>query len=213
MFSERVDHPIGICIFLNKVFVTQYGSSCINVYELGGKLLRSVGSIGSGEKQLNDLYGLDISAGNAIYVCDSSNDRVQILTEDLKFHSMLGIEVLNSPRDVKVTRDRVLVLDRSDLCMSVFNSDHVLTNRIITRGFDGQVISSFSFDVDRENNIIMSDYANCVTVFNQDGVQIHKFGKRGKAVGDFSRPYGIALDNKGRIIVVDHKGTACLQIF
>ena len=27
MFSERVDHPIGICIFLNKVFVIQYGSS------------------------------------------------------------------------------------------------------------------------------------------------------------------------------------------
>ena len=213
MFSERVENPTGICISLNKVFVTQYGSSCINVYELGGKLLRSVGSIGNGEGQFNNPYGLDISEGNTIYVCDNSNDRIQILTEDFKFHSMLGIGVLNRPRDVKVTRDRVLVLDRSDLCLSVFNPDHVLTNRIITRGFDGQVLSSFSFDVDRENNIIMSDYANCVTVFNQDGVLIHKFGKRGQDVGDFSRPYGIALDNKGRIIVVDHKSTACLQIF
>ena len=110
------------------------------------------------------------------------------MTEELKFHSMLGIGVLNRPRDVKVTRDRVLVLDRSDLCLSVFNSDHVLTNRIITRGFDGQILSSFSFDLDRENNIIMSYYANCVTVFHQDGVLIHKFGKRGQDVGDFSRP-------------------------
>ena len=214
VFSERMKKPIGICISLNKVFVTQLGTHCINVYELEGKLLRSVGSLGGGEGQFNNPYGLDISEINTIYVCDSSNDRVQILTEDLKFHSMLGIEELNSPRDVKVTRDRVLVLDRSDLCLSVFNSDHVLTNRIITRGLDGQVISSFCFDVDGENNIIMSDYAHCVTVFNQDGVQIHKFGKQVYPVGDFRYPHGIALDNKGRIIVIDHKkGSACLKIF
>ena len=50
-------------------------------------------------------------------------------------------------------------------------------------------------------------------VFSQEGEQIHKFGKRGQNLGEFYYPYGIVLDNTGRIIAVDHKNTALLQIF
>ena len=214
MFSEKMNHPRGICISLNKVIVTQCSSHCMNVYELGGKLVKSVGSGGSGEGQFKYPLGMDVSdRNNNIYVCDHDNNRVQIFT-DLKFHSMLGIGVLKYPRDVKVPRDRVLVLDESDPCLFVFSSDHVLTNRLITRGNAKQTNSPWCFDIDREYNIIMSDYYNhCVYVFSQEGEQIYKFGKQGQGLGEFYRPYGIALDNTGRIIVVDQKPTACLQIF
>ena len=65
-------------------------------------------------------------------MCDWSNNRVQILTEELKYHSMLGIGLFTNPRDIKVTRDRVLVLDVSNPCMFIFNPEHLLINRIIT---------------------------------------------------------------------------------
>ena len=215
MFSDKMDGPVGICICQDKVFVTQCYGHCINMYELEGKLIRSVGSEGDGKAQFKYPNGLDVSDRNYnIYLCDCLNHRVQILTQELKYHSMLGIDLLRYPRDVKVTRDRVLVLDDSDLCMSVFNSDHVLTNRLITRGVGKQTSNSYSFDIDREYNIIMSDYnKHCVYVFNQEGEQIHKFGKRGQGIGEFYHPYGIALDNTGRIIVVCEKNTNCLQFF
>ena len=215
MFSEKMNRSEGICISLNKVIVTQYKGHCMNVYELGGKLVKSVGSEGSGEGQFKYPQGLDVSdRNNNIYVCDRYNHRIQIFTEDLKFHSMLGIGVLKCPRDVKVPRDRVLVLDESDPCLFVFSSDHVLTNRLITRGNAKQTNSPYCFDIDREYNIIMSDHSNdCVYVFSQEGEQIHKFGKKGQGLGEFYYPFGIALDNTGRIIVVDQKDTACLQIF
>ena len=215
MFSEKMNEPAGTCISENKVFVTQWGTHCIIMYELEGKLIKSVGSEGNGEAQFNIPNGLDVSdRNNDIYVCDCYNHRIQILTEELKYHSMLGIDLLKCPRDVKVTRDRVLVLDGSDPCMFVFNSDHVLTNRLITRGVGKQTNSACRFDIDREYNIIMSDYANhCVYVFNQKGEQIHKFGKGGQGIGEFHYPYGIALDNTGHIIVVCEKNTNCLQFF
>ena len=123
--------------------------------------------------------------------------------------------MLKYPRDVKVPRDRVLVLDESDPCLFVFSSDHVLTNRLITRcGNTKQTNYPLCFDIDREYNIIMSDYDNhCVYVFSQEGEQIHKFGKQGQGIGEFYCPRGIALDNIGRIIVVCGKDKACLQIF
>ncbi|KAI6658880.1 E3 ubiquitin-protein ligase TRIM71-like [Oopsacas minuta] len=215
MFSEKMNKPDGICIFQNKVFVTQYFGNCINKYELEGKLIKSVGSEGNGEAQFNSPRGLDVSDRNSnVYVCDCNNHRVQILTQELKFHSMLGIDLFTYPRDVRVTRDRVLVLNGSDPCMFVFNSDHVLTNRLITRGVGKQTNNPNCFDIDRDNNIIMSDNSNhCVYVFNEEGEQIHKFGKTGQGIGEFSYPFGIALDNTGHIIVVCHKKTNCLQFF
>ena len=133
MFSEKMSRPFGICISQNNVFVTQLSSNCINMYELEGKLSKSVGSEGNGEAQFKHPLGLDVSdRTNNIYVCDRGNHRIQIQTEELKYHSMIGIDLLRHPRNVKVTRDRVLVLDESDPCMFVFDSDHVLTNRLIT---------------------------------------------------------------------------------
>ena len=212
MFSEKMNKPVGICISQNKVFVTQHTGNCINMYELEGKLIKSVSSEGNGEAQFKKPHGLDVSdRSNNIYVCDCWNHRVQVLTEELKFHSMLGVDLLKYPCDVKVTRDRVLVLDGNDPCMSVFNLYHFLTNRVIT---GKQTKNPYCFDIDREYNIIMSDYENhCVYVFNQEGEQIHKFGKKGQGIGEFYYPFGIALDNTGRIIVVCEKKTNCLQFF
>ena len=215
MFSEKMNRPLGICVSQNKVFVTQYWGHCINMYELGGKLIKTVGSKGNGEAQFKHPMGLDVSdRTNNLYVCDCWNDRIQILTEELKYHSVLGIDLFEYPRDVKVTRDRVLVLDGSDPCMFVFDSDHVLTNRLITSDVGKQTSLASCFDIDREYNIIMSDYNNhCVYVFNQEGKQIHKFGSEGQGIGEFYHPWGIALDNTGRIIVVCEKDTNCLQFF
>ena len=215
LFSEMMNQPMGICVSQNNVFVTQFSGHRINMYELEGKLIKSVGSEGNREVQFKYPRGLDVSdRTNNIYVCDCNNNRIQILTEELKYHSMLGIDLLKYPLNVKVTQDRVLVLDDSDPCMFVFDTDHVLTNRLITRDVGKQTNNSLCFDIDREYNIIMSDYSNhCVYVFNQEGEQVHKFGKEGQGIGEFYRPRGIALDNKGRVIVVCQKDTNCLQFF
>lgn len=215
MISEKMNEPRGTCISQDKVYVSQINGHCINVYELEGRLIASVGSQGNREMQFNRPHCIDAChlTGN-IYVCDSSNNRIQVITGELKFHCLLGIGLFYNPLDVKVTRDRVLVLDESDPCLFVFTSEHVLINRLITRGSGKQTNKPRSFDIDRDYNIVMSDYkSHCVYVFNRDGKQIHKFGKNGQAIGEFDHPCGIAIDNRGQIIVVCQKNNACLQFF
>ena len=58
MFSEKMSEPRGICVFQNTVFVTQYSGHCVNMYELEGKLMKSVGSNGNGEAQFNHPYAI-----------------------------------------------------------------------------------------------------------------------------------------------------------
>ena len=215
MFSEKMNEPRGICISQDKVYVSQINGHCLNMYELDGKFIASVGSQGIREKQFNRPHCIDACYRTKnIYVCDSKNDRIQVITGDLKFHSLLGIGLVNNPLDVKVTRDRVLVLDESDPCLFVFTSEHVLINKLITRGSGKQTNKPRSFDIDRDYNIVMSDYkSHCVYVFNRDGEQIHTFGRSGQAIGEFDHPCGIAIDNKGLIVVVCEKNIGCLQFF
>ena len=74
------------------------------MYELEGKIMKNVGSNGNGEAQFNCPHGIDVSDRNHnIYVCDYYNNRVQILTEELKYHSMLGIALFTNPRDINWT--------------------------------------------------------------------------------------------------------------
>ena len=118
MFSKRMNEPLGICISQNKVFVTQWSGHCINMYELEGELIKIVGSEGNGEVRFYNPRALDVSGrNNNIYVCEEGNERIQILSNELNYVCMLGIGTFACPRDVKVTRDRVLVLDVSDPCM------------------------------------------------------------------------------------------------
>ena len=42
MFGEKMDNPVGICVYQTKVFVTQLFSHCINMYDLVGKLIKSL---------------------------------------------------------------------------------------------------------------------------------------------------------------------------
>ena len=214
-FDENMNGPIGVCIANDRVLVTQYDGCCVNAYGLDGKLINSVGSKGRGEAQFNKPFGLAVSdRTHNVYVCDWANNRVQIFSEDLKFHSMLRVVAFHYPLDVKVTWDRVLVLVEEDPCLFVFDSNHILINRLITWGAGKQTKYPASFDIDRDYNIIMSDFYNhCVYVFSQEGEEIHMIGKRGEGIGEFYYPWGIALDNTGRIVVVCRKNDNCLQFF
>ncbi|KAI6659055.1 NHL repeat containing protein [Oopsacas minuta] len=215
MFSNQMNLPRGICIGQDRVYVTQNEGHYFTAYNLEGKFIDNVGRKGNGEGQFNSPLGITtFSQTNNIYICDRYNHRVQVFTQYLVFHSTFGEGLFKSPRDVKTKRNKVFVLDCSDLCMFVFNSDHTLLNRLISRGDGKQIESSYYFDVDRMFNIILSDYhSHCVYVFNQEGEQIHVIGKEGQEVGEFSYPFGIAIDATGGIIVVCEKDENCLQIF
>ena len=57
VFSEKMDGPCGICIFEDKVYVTQGLGNSLNIYSREGKLLSSVGKEGSGELEFSDPRG------------------------------------------------------------------------------------------------------------------------------------------------------------
>ena len=211
--SNEMNSPHGICINLNRVYVTQYYANSLNVYSTEGKYIESVGR--RGNKDLEFIYpkGVAVSTvNNLIYICDYLNNRIQCLNLDLTFNSF--IPNINFPRDIKLAPQDIVVLTAGSPCIQFYDYSHQLIREIITQGEGNQVINPLYFCLDRELNILMTDFlANSVMIFSNRGELLYKLGRSGEKRGDFINPTGIATDREDRVLVVSRNPEHCIQIF
>ena len=212
-FSDKMNTPHGICINLNRVYVTQYRANSLTVYSTEGKYIQSVGRRGNKELEFNCPKGVAVSTvNNLIYICDCLSNRIQCLSLNLTFNSF--IPNVNLPRDIKLTPHNIVVLTEEIPYIRFYDYSHQLIREIVTRGEGNQVINPLYFCLDRELNILITDFsANSVLIFSNGGELLYKFGKGAEGRGDFISPNGIATDGDGKIIVVSWNHEHCIQIF
>ena len=99
--------------FYNPRGVAVHYKTGLLVYELNGTFLKQIGTPGNGEEQLKYAYGIPINDGD-IFVCDFSNNRVQIFSKDFLFKSQFGKGILKSPSDIKLTKEYIYVLNHTN---------------------------------------------------------------------------------------------------
>ena len=201
----KMSSPKGLLIRDNKVFVSH--SHCILVYQLDGKFVSSIGGRGSGELQFSYPRGLSTDEyNNDIYICDRSNHRIQIISENLQFKSQFGKDTLHYPCDIKHYKDNIFILDESNPCLHIYNRDLVLQQKVVTRGKGKQVNSPWFFFIDNFGNILITDLSSdSILILNSEFEFIHKIS--------VSEPTGITIDRDDRIIVTSDASHNCLQLF
>ena len=203
----KMEWPLSVAICGNRILISQY-NHCILNYQLNGKFISKIGEDGNGELEFNYPFGLTIDESNRnIYVSDCSNNRIQILSQNFRFISQFGKDILKYPRDVKLSKESIFVLDESNPCLHLFSYNHILQKSVISRGNGMQVINPYYFFIDQTDNILISDNgSNSIHVFNKEIHLIHK-------ISVSPDPRGITVDKRGRVIVVFRAENNCLQIF
>ena len=163
---------------------------------------------GQGEKEFDRPLGLTIDESNGdIYICDCDNNRIQILTVKYEFKSLFGNDTLKSPRDIKLSREYIYVLDQSNPCLHLFNYDFILEKSVISLGAGMQLYNANYIFIDQTDNILISDCdSNSIKIFSPQYTLIHSF-----SVSRY--PTGVTMDNQGRAVVVCQADDNCLQIY
>ena len=212
-FREIMNMPVGICVEINKIYVTQFRYNCLNVYSIRGNYLKSVGRYGENPLEFDGPRGLDVSSDKArIYVAENNNNRIQCLNLALKFISF--IDDIDRPEDVKLTPHEVVVLSSGSPCVSLYSYSHQLIRKMIPWGEGNPIGHPAALILDESLNILIADGpSHCVCVFSFDGALIHRFGNRGEERGEFIVPTGLTIDDEGSIIVASHNREHCLQVF
>ena len=194
----KMKSPLCIAIYKEKVFVTQLQG--VLVFDLKGNFIFQIGNTGSGEGQFNSPCGNTVNEYNGdIYVCNSSNNRIQIFSENYSFKSQFGKGTLQSPTDIQLTRDNIYVLSYTKPFLAIFNYNFTPVQNIISNSISNYLKSPYCFVIDGAGNIIISDQGlNSVFIFNQQGELLHSLKD------SISKPMGVCIDSKKRIIVVGH---------
>ena len=209
----KMNYPHSLAIYENRIMISQRYSSFNNSsyilnYQLDGKFISRIGRHGTADLEFRYPLGLTINQTNGdIYVCDRDNKQIQIISKDFKFISKFGEDSLSHPRDIKLSKDYIYVLDDSNPCVYLFDYDHILQKKHITRG-EGMLVSNpYFFFIDDSNNLLISDRgSNSILIFNPLFELIHK-------ISVSNNPMGIVIDKQIRIIVVSQSDNHCFQIF
>ena len=144
-----LESPWGIAVTADNVFVTDtMGGALFQFRKKDYKLMKRTGTRGGGEGQLSYPRGLCTDSNGDVYVAESWNNRVSVFSKELKFLNCLGTEQLEYPRDVKVTQDSVVVLDRNPNCVHFFSRSGQLLRSCVTQGEDGMVYRPYFFCLD-----------------------------------------------------------------
>ncbi|KAI6658141.1 Tripartite motif-containing protein 2 isoform X2 [Oopsacas minuta] len=142
---------------------------------------------------------------NDIYICDYSNNRVKILSNDFLFKSRLGS--FDYTYDVKLSKEYIYVLDESNPCIYLLNHNHILQKSVISLRQGNQVINPYSFFIDNSNNILIVEFcSNSISIFYPEFQSIHNI-----PVSEL--PTAVTVDNHNRVIIVCYYAVNCLPIF
>lgn len=77
--EKRVHIPSSICIDdEDVVYVTERENHCVSIFTSQGQFLHSFGTRGRGPGQLNHPHGIAVDAAGHVYICDYSNNRLQV---------------------------------------------------------------------------------------------------------------------------------------
>ena len=165
------------------LLLTDVGNDKIHELEANGTLIRSFGSLGSGNGQFTDPVELAIGPGNRIYIADTNNHRIQILERNGTFVKAFGINgtgdvQFNKPRGLAISFDNeIFVSEDANHRIQVFDANGTFLRKWGSQGnLDGQLNRPLSLDIDDDGNVYVADYGNArICVFSKNGGFKYKF--------------------------------------
>lgn len=191
------------------------GDHKIQKYDSEGKLVGSFGCSdpGSAWHQCNDPNGLCCHEGR-VYVCDSRNQRIQVLSLDLEYLGVVGAaSSLAHPEDLVFDDEgRMHVLDSNKLSIVVFDSEGTHLHDVTFP--DSAMLFPVSVCMINANYYVSDLTKSQIAVFSPAGKLLHQIFMRSKEevmedVDGFvhvdcsvtQRPVGLAVDPDGYIYV------------
>ncbi|KAI6658948.1 hypothetical protein LOD99_10850 [Oopsacas minuta] len=154
-FGDSIDEgkmscPRSLVICKSRMIITH--NHYILNYNFNGEYISSNGKQGKGKLEFSYPKSIAVNKSNDdIYISDSNNNRVQILSKDFQSKSQIGS--FTFLLDVKLSKEYIYVLDESNPCIHLFNHNHILLKSAISRGHGNQVIYPRSFFIDNSCNI------------------------------------------------------------
>lgn len=175
-----------------------------------------IGSLGSGDGQMNQPQGIYVEPGGGFYVIDNQNSRIEKFDSEgnfiLKWGSFgTGTEQLGNMQSglCADSSGNIYVADMGNMRIKKFNG----VGRHITNSQTGYFNLLSGICTDNRGYFYTTDLIlDKVCKFDANLAYVTEWGSSGSGDGQFSSPNSICSDSEGYIYVVD-SGNARIQKF
>ena len=146
----------------------------IGPYKNKREPVRSIGCEGKDKGELYFPRGITLEGDN-IYIADTGNKRIEILSTEGKFITEFGKGHIHSPHDVALCKEWVFVSDSYiDVILKFSKTNYELIGKSVT----GELCNPRGITVDRDGEVFVADSDNKrIAVFNIDLKFIREIGK------------------------------------
>ena len=203
-----------------QVIVVEQKGNCISVLTPEGEKIRTFGTKGSGEGQLNYPCGITVDGDDNMYVVDCYNHRIQKFTPTGKFIAAVGNQGSNHlqfthPIGICFNQrnNNLYVCDQLNQRIQVLSTDLMFVRCFGSQGsgnghFQNPLYAAF----DDANNLYVTDRVNHrVQVFTADGQFVRAFTH--KANGEHLQyANAIAIDSSNTVYV-NERNRHCVSVF
>lgn len=206
----------------NRIMVSEADRHKVQVFTKNGTFIGSFGSLGSGNGQFDEPYGITTDSDGNIYVVDSNNHRVQKFDKDFTYITSFGARIENGgkfefPKDIVLTSaGNFLITSQNSYKIVMYDSNLNFVSEFGTEGGgEGEFHAPRYMVVDEDGYIHVTDWMNkSIQTFESDGDFVSGIANSGKSEGRFYNPTAMAKDSIGNIYVLDDgAGTPRVQKF
>ncbi|MDE1845267.1 MAG: hypothetical protein KGI10_08075 [Thaumarchaeota archaeon] len=210
--SSGLSSPTGIAIDSdNNIYVADSGNSQIKKFDPKGKLLFTLGSIGSSKGEFIHPLGIFVNE-KYVYVLDTGNSRIQMFDKNGNFIYSWGKYgdqqgMFHTP--VSMSSDKygnLFVVDSEQNVIQIFDPLGNYKDEISPVLAEGEDIGGAGFKAitfDSKNNFYIISTNNKILKYSSIGKFINFYGSNGTEDGRFNQPSAIAIDTKDYVYVAD----------
>ena len=217
--NRQFDGPCGI-IFdpkLNEIIVADSGNGRIQIFSADGKYIRTIGEKGEQNLQLNHPIGMALDKNGNVLVADCNGNNIKMYSKEGNLLMTFGSKgkekgQLHKPYGIGIlSNGNIVVSEEQNNRLSVFNSEGYFIRCIDFILDNGEInlVKPRHIFIDDHDHILVVDFRNDqILMINQEGKRIATIGK-----GILGNPFGITMDQKGRIIVSESYPKNRITIF
>ena len=215
--AGEFNNPWGVAVNeRDEIAVTESGNHRVQVFSSNGTYLRSFGTKGDKQGELNWPAGIafDNNAGNVV-IADCYNNRVQQFSGQGEYLTQFAEKgdldhQLKRPLGLSLHSDgSLIVADLGNKQIKIFSRTGQFIRKIDKEGFFNLPCHC----VEHDGYLVVSDcYEHCIIVFDKSGTFLYKFGKQGTGDGEFNKPEGLSINKAGHLCVCD-AGNHRIQVF